>query len=226
MNKNSWLFLFLVVLIVNSFQNLRLNPVLEMFSKPLLVIALSGYFIASIKGQGKKLRMWILLALFFSWIGDILLMFVPKNEFFFLLGLSAFLLAHIFYIVFFHKVRVRESIRGNGWLLLIVIVYYASLLSFLSDYLGEMNLPVKIYGVIISFMFMLALHMLFLKNKRTGLLMMLGALLFVISDSVLAVNKFYRAFEGAGFLIMITYGLAQLLIAEGAARYINYDSKR
>jgi uncharacterized membrane protein YhhN len=226
MNKNSWLFLFLVVLIVNSFQNLRLNPVLEMFSKPLLVIALSGYFIASIKGQGKKLRMWILLALFFSWIGDILLMFVPKNEFFFLLGLSAFLLAHIFYIVFFHKVRVRESIRGNGWLLLIVIVYYASLLSFLSDYLGEMNLPVKIYGVIISFMFMLALHMLFLKNKRTGLLMMLGAFLFVISDSVLAINKFYRAFEGAGFLIMITYGLAQLLIAEGAARYINSGSKR
>ena len=43
---------------------------------------------------------------------------------------------------------------------------------------------------------------------------------FVISDSVLAVNKFYQAFETAGIVIMLTYGLAQFLIVEGAIRYI------
>ena len=43
-----------------------------------------------------------------------------------------------------------------------------------------------------------------------------GALLFVISDSVLAINKFYQPFEVAGVIIMLTYGLAQLFIVEGA----------
>jgi uncharacterized membrane protein YhhN len=62
--------------------------------------------------------------------------------------------------------------------------------------------------------------MLYINNKNAGKWMMIGALLFVISDSVLAVNKFYQAFEAAGIVIMLTYGLAQFLIVEGAVRYI------
>ena len=50
--------------------------------------------------------------------------------------------------------------------------------------------------------------------------LMIGALLFVISDSVLAVNKFYESFELSGLVIMFTYGLAQLFITEGAMKYI------
>ena len=75
-------------------------------------------------------------------------------------------------------------------------------------------------------MLLLALHMLFIKNKEAGKLMMLGALLFVASDSILAINKFYQPFEMAGIYIMLTYGLAQLLITVGAARYILSISKR
>jgi uncharacterized membrane protein YhhN len=50
--------------------------------------------------------------------------------------------------------------------------------------------------------------------------MMLGAVLFVVSDSLLAINKFYSSFELAGVLIMLTYGMAQLLIVTGAINYI------
>jgi uncharacterized membrane protein YhhN len=53
--------------------------------------------------------------------------------------------------------------------------------------------------------------------------MFTGALLFVISDSVLAVNKFYQPFAFAPVLIMITYGLAQLFITQGAIEYIGHD---
>jgi hypothetical protein len=48
----------------------------------------------------------------------------------------------------------------------------------------------------------------------------------VISDSVLAINKFYEAFEPAGFIIMLTYGSAQLLIVEGGRRYLTSTSKQ
>jgi uncharacterized membrane protein YhhN len=151
-------------------------------------------------------------------------MFVPKNELFFLLGLASFLLAHIFYIIFFHHVRVRESINSNPWFLVIVVIYYAALTSWLSPFLGEMKLPVRIYGIVISIMFMLAMHMFVIKNKVAGKWMLFGALLFVISDSVLAINKFYEPFDAAGIIIMLTYGLAQLFIVKGAAEYINSDA--
>jgi uncharacterized membrane protein YhhN len=151
--------------------------------------------------------------------------FQQNDQLFFLLGLSAFLIAHIFYVVFFHSVRVKEGVKGNLWLLVIVVIYYAVLITFLSPYLADMKLPVRIYGIVISFMFMLAMHMLFIKNKIAGQWMMTGALLFVISDSVLAVNKFYQSFELAGVVIMLTYGLAQLFIVEGAIKYITSADK-
>jgi len=55
--------------------------------------------------------------------------------------------------------------------------------------------------------------------------MVAGAVLFIMSDSILAINKFYQSFEVAGLGIMLTYGMAQLFIVEGAARYITSDYK-
>jgi len=226
MKKTQWIVLFLIVLLVNIVAIQVENELLEMTSKPMLMLLLIGFFIIQTGHERDPLKRWIIVALFFSWVGDILLMFQSKNELFFMLGLCAFLLAHIFYIIFFHLVRIRENVKSNLWLLLLVVTYYAVLISFLSPYLGKMKLPVRVYGIVISFMFMLAMHMLFLKNKNAGRWMMFGALLFVISDSLLAVNKFYLSFSFAGILIILTYGLAQLFITEGAIRYIGSDTKR
>ncbi|MEK7226254.1 MAG: lysoplasmalogenase, partial [Bacteroidota bacterium] len=179
------------------------------------------HFILQTKGISSSIKKWIVGALLFSWAGDVLLMFVPKNEIFFMLGLSTFLIAHIFYIVFFHNVRIKESVKGNPWLMVIVVVYYGALITVLSPHLADMKWPVRVYGIVISFMFMLAMHMLFIKNKLAGKWMMIGALFFVISDSVLAVNKFYQPFEAAGVIIILTYALAQLFIVQGAIIYSN-----
>jgi len=191
----------------------------------MIVVLIGLYFLSRTGTIFSPIKKWVLAALFFSWTGDVLLLFQPNDSLFFLLGLSSFLIAHIFYIIFFHRVRIKEKVKGNVWLLLIVVVYYAALIILLSPYLGEMKMPVRIYGIVLSFMFMLAMHMLFIKNKKAGQWMMTGALLFVISDSALAINKFYRPFEMAGVTIMLTYALAQLFIAEGATRYISFNGK-
>ena len=148
-------------------------------------------------------------------------MFDTKAEIYFLTGLASFLIAHIFYIVFFDRVRVNEKVRINFKLLGLVAMYYAGLIALLYSYLGDKTIPVLVYGIVISIMLMQAMHMLFIRNRKAGGPMMTGALLFVISDSVLAINKFYSPFEYAGILIMLTYGLAQLFISLGAARYIS-----
>lgn len=221
MKKNgSSILTYLLLLVVNITGSVISHYWAQTISKPLLMPVLAIYFVAELKGYQSDLKKWILLALLFSWGGDVLLMFQEKQSIFFLLGLSSFLLAHIFYITFFHKVRLQEAIKGNPLLLIIVVIYYAALISWLSPYLGDMKLPVRVYGIVICFMLMLAMHMFFLRNKAAGNWILAGAMLFVLSDSVLAINKFYQSFEVAGLIIMLTYGLAQLFIIQGAVKYI------
>lgn len=221
MKRIFWITFFLLVLLIHLVAIYLENQTLMYLSKPVLMPVLIAYLLTDTKGSGWNLKTWVVLALFFSWLGDIFLMMEHDRPVFFLVGLSSFLLAQIFYIIFFHNIRMREYIRGNALLLLLVILYYSILISVLSPYLGNLTLPVRIYGVVLSFMLMLAMHTMLGKNKHAGLLMMLGAIFFVVSDSLLAFNKFLAAFNYSGEIIMLTYGVAQLLIVQGAVRYIN-----
>ena len=184
------------------------------------MVFLAGYFYSSTSLVNTKLKTWIFIALLFSWLGDILLMFRSGNEMFFLSGLTSFLLAHIFYCIFFHKVRIAEQFWSRPFTLVIVVAYYTALMILLTPWLAGMKIPVRVYGLVISFMFMLAMHMLYLKNQQAGKAMMIGALFFVISDSILAIDKFYLHFELAGVMVMFTYGLAQWLLVSGAVQYL------
>lgn len=224
MKKINWVILFLLVLTGNIAGMYMDSPWLEKITKPLLMIVMIIYFVSSLTTISSGLKKWIIAALAFSWLGDVLLMFQQGRPVFFLLGLSAFLIAHLFYIFFFHRVRVNEQVKSRWWLPAVVVVYYAVLIAVLYPKLGDMKVPVPVYGIVISFMLLLALHMLFIKNSKAGQLMMAGAVLFILSDSVLAINKFYQPFEAAGLAVMLTYGIAQLLITRGAIAYIS--SKR
>jgi len=226
MKKTIWIILFALVLLIDLVAVYSNNESLRFTTKPLLMPLLVIYLLLQTKTKNSNLKVWIFLALFFSWAGDIFLLFEEERPNFFLFGLSAFFIAQVFYIVFFHNIRMREYIRGNALFLLLVIVYYSILISVLSPYLGNMKLPVRIYGVVLSFMVMLAMHTMLGKNKRAAVWMMTGAILFVASDSLLAFNKFFSAFNYSGLIVMLTYGLAQLFITEGAVRYINAEKPK
>jgi len=212
--------LFLLVVIAHIWSLYIGNERTEQFTKPLLVPVLAVYFFWNTQPFISGLKKWIASALFFSWVGDLLLMFVTSDDNFFIAGLIAFLFAHVFYIFFFHSIRMFEKISGKLFLLMVVFFYYVALMSMLSPWLGTMKLPVRIYGVVICFMLMLSMHMLYIKNRKAGWKMFAGACLFVLSDSVLAVNKFYIPFVEAGIITMFTYAAAQLLLVQGAIEYI------
>jgi uncharacterized membrane protein YhhN len=189
---------------------------LRLISKPLIVLSLLAYFLLSTKEASSPLKSWVVGALVFSWLGDVLLLFEARDSLFFILGLSAFLLAHVAYIVFFNRLRRVEGIGLQPFLFLPVLVYYIGLISLLYPSLGGMKLPVVVYGAVISTMLAAALHLKAIRGSRAGALFVLGAALFVLSDSLLAVNKFLQPFAGAGLLIMLTYGLAQFFIVRGS----------
>jgi uncharacterized membrane protein YhhN len=226
MNKRFWIILYFVVLGADLFAVYNGNETLRYITKPLLMPLLITFFNFQTKEFASSLKKWIILALIFSWTGDVLLMFESMNGNFFIFGLVTFLIAHIFYILFYENVIRREGLRKNYWWFLPVIIYYIALIYILSPNLGDMKLPVRIYGIVISYMLIQALQTGRIKDLGAATLMIAGAILFITSDSILAINKFYESFEFAEITIMLTYGLAQLLITLGAVRYITSTSKQ
>lgn len=223
--KNSFLiWMYCLVLITDLFAVYSGNEMIRYVSKPMLMPLLVVFFSFGTKVFSSSLKKWVILALLFSWAGDVLLMFESESANFFIFGLVAFLTAHVFYIFFFENILRLENLTKNYWLFIPVLAYSVTLIYLLFPGLGEMKVPVLVYGVVISYMLIQALQCGRIKNRDAVLLMIPGACLFIISDSVLAINKFYQQFEYAGITIMMTYGIAQLLLTLGAMKYISSAS--
>lgn len=220
MNRNFvvfYCFILLVHLIAGSFD----YDLIAFYSKPLLLIALLVYFGVSTRRLSTGLfRKLIVAALFFSLVGDILLLFQNEGSSYFLGGLSSFFLAHLAYLWAFTRVNRQnqevELIKRQGWIMILILAYGFLFFRQLKDHLGTMSGPVIAYIVVISLMMLMAVNRYHRVSDRSFWLITIGALLFVISDSVLAWNKFVHPVAAAHILIMGTYGLAQLLIAGGA----------
>ena len=134
-------------------------------------------------------------------------------------GLVAFLTCHIFYIsAFYLDFRSAQELDKKGARIAIVLcaLFSITFYFYLRPHLGGMKLPVMIYTFVISMMMMMAAF----RNQRVNALsfnlILVGALCFLLSDSILAYNKFVKGFDFAGVLIMATYMAAQYLITMGA----------
>ena len=160
----------------------------------------------------------LLITLTFSWIGDIILMFADKGQMYFIFGLVAFLISHIVYIILFNKQPQTEINKNKTvlWLGIGVIMLYLSvMITLLLPSLGDLKTPVIIYALVISSMLLFAFKGSLHWMKPANISILLGAIIFVSSDTILAINKFYVNLPLAGFWIMITYLIAQLSITSG-----------
>ena len=184
------------------------------YLKPILLPFL---ILETYSSENFKTKNLLLSALFFSWIGDIILMFADKGELYFIFGLVSFLIAHIIFILLFSK-QEKENTSTNKlfWVGLVIVgIYLFGMLSLLYPSLGDLKIPVTVYAITISTMLLMAIKGYFNWSKPNNLTVLLGALIFVSSDSILAINKFHSELPKSGFLIMITYIVAQFLITKG-----------
>jgi uncharacterized membrane protein YhhN len=93
------------------------------------------------------------------------------------------------------------------------LLYGVVMLRVLLPGLGRMKAPVIVYMLVIILMAWQALNRWIGTGQEGSALAFAGALLFVISDSILALNRFKRRFPSAQLYIMSTYFMAQWLIA-------------
>ena len=219
MNKSLFLKGFLLIATINLLLIVLDYATITRFLKPFLMPLLFLYVYYQEAFSTKK---FLLLGLTFSWIGDILLLFAAKGELFFIAGLLSFLTAHVFYIYLFSKLGTTEAYKKNlvFWAgFIIIVLYLQSLLALLLPKIGTLKIPVSVYAVTISVMLAFAWRGYFSWNPSTRFFILFGAMAFVASDSLLAINKFYSPFEYASFLIMATYLAAQYGIVSGVVSF-------
>ncbi len=207
--------LFTLLVVINLIGGHFEYNTLRDFSKPLIVLSLLVYF--GINGRGLKRSTYLLMlaALFFSWMGDILLKYEAVSSSFFVYGLIAFLTAHLLYCITFFK-SWNNKASTSFWVVLLLLISYGLVLFFqLKDELGQLMAPVIIYVAAILLMAITAFRRMEMVNMNSFKLVFIGALLFIASDSILAINKFLNAVPYSHILVMGTYASAQYLITKG-----------
>ncbi len=211
--KLIYIFLILVILDITGIAaNMEL---LHLVVKPMLIPALLILLLFS--GSNVPGKNLLITGLLFSWMGDVFLLIDQKNDLFFIFGLGSFLTTHIFYIVYFLRIRSAHSslLKKQPIFIALVLTYCLSLLWLLHPYLGNLKIPVMVYAVVICMMLLCSMHVFLKVTKKAGAYYILGATAFVFSDTLLAINRFYQVFAFAGIFIMLTYCAAQYFIIRG-----------
>lgn len=187
----------------------------RILSKPLLLLSLLVYF--SIHANSNRNKTFYLMfgALFCSLLGDVFLLFETQSSLFFTLGLASFLIAHIlFALTFINKWNTKTPVRF--WLIVFSLFLYGGFLFYiLNDSLGALKVPVILYILGILAMVITAYRRKGSVPPSSFNLVFIGALFFVISDSILAIDKFLMTIPLSHILIMGTYATAQYLITKG-----------
>lgn len=208
---------FISVIGVITFE-LTQTPWIHFVSKPLIVISLLVYYYYGSLRENRSVT--FILALLSCLAGDIFLM-SPE---YFIPGLASFLLGHTLFIFSYRQHQNESTINSLQGLQRVrlafpIILGGTGLVVILYSKLGDLQIPVIIYAAIITTMVLMALF----RYSRTSMdsfwQVFLGAVLFMVSDSVLAINKFLDPITNAGLYIMITYTAAQFLIVNGILKH-------
>ena len=157
--------------------------------------------------QAKTYYTLISIGLVFCAIGDYTLQW-------FIVGLSFFLIGHLFYIAAFLSTKEQQSPKS---LLAGLALYGAVMAIIIAGGLwqdGDVIMAIAVTGYI-----SVILTMGWTAWRTKSNYAMIGAILFIISDSVLAINKFTVAIPAASEIIMITYYSAQVLLALSISQY-------
>jgi len=202
---------------------------LEYFAKPATMLALLWWMWQSVGLGGPML--WFTIGAVFCLAGDVFLM-IPRNMFIF--GLLSFMAGHIFYIFGLNNTPPFTNLAGLILLIIlrkplaiISLVILAAYLTWLyrklaaglqAKGISKLKIPVLIYAIVISLMVYSALMTWYRAGwpAAAALSASLGAVLFFISDSMLAWDRFLTPISHARLKVMVTYHLGQIGIILGA----------
>ncbi len=213
--KQIAIILYILFSLFEIIGELEQNNVLTFVFKPLLMPTLLTFYYFQTLNKEKS----ILLALFFSFLGDTFLLFTQQSEIYFLLGLGSFLVTQSAYVYTFYKDKKDGGFpsKYKAPVILFFLLGFGTLFYFIFPALGEFTIPVLVYASVVSLMGMLAVFRYNSVLLNNYLITLLGVFLFMISDTFIALDKFL--YNGklpyASALIMLLYIAGQYWIIKG-----------
>ena len=206
-----WTVILTVLAALSASLHLRaeyLGPQYQVYLfKPLTMVSIILIAACAREPVATHYKVLVIAGLIFSLAGDVFLM-LPTDRF--VAGLASFLVAHLLYIAAF---RSSTTPGFSPWALVPFIIYGVVVFSILAPYLGQMKLPVLAYVVVILVMAWQGWERWAHTGQPGALWAFIGAALFVVSDSALAINRFRAPYGAAQALVLSTYFAAQWFIA-------------
>lgn len=194
-------------------------------SKPLIVLSLLVFYSIytySIKHNTK--RNLLLGALLFSGVGDVFLMFEQVSENYFLTGLFFFLGALILYCLYFLLVLLQNRPWNLHWLQIaiatIVLVYGVEFYVINNFAFGNLKVAILFYCLTLCALGIMAAFMPYKRSFKIYITMLIGVISFIVSDSIIAIERFVTEMPYAGMYILATYMIAQYLIVSAGMKMI------
>ena len=211
--KYVFLAVFIIATAIHLYASLKQDKKMRNMTKPFILLALLGFYVLAARVPST----FIILALIFSWLGDVLLM--PKGVKWFTAGGIAFMISHVFFILGYLKDVNFAAIPV--WLVILLAVFFVSVVTYIFSKLKPhlpkaLFYPMFLYLLINGAMNCFAIFRWVSVPSAATLTTAIGAALFFISDSSL----FFVRFNENGrlkthFLVMLTYSLGEFLIVLG-----------
>ena len=211
--KHLSLIMFILVTSVHLFASLKNDKPLRNKTKPFILLSLMGFYCFSVS----KIRIVVVLALIFSWIGDLLL--IPPGNKWFTAGGISFMISHFFFALSYVKDIAFSKINPLIMIVLGLIFFTIVMVTFkdLKPYLPKaLFYPMYLYLLINGTMNCFAIFRHLSCKEPATLITLIGAILFFISDTALFFVRFKKSSRlKTHFLVMLTYSLGEFLIIMG-----------
>ena len=211
--KYVFLAVFLVSTAVHLYASLRKDTRLRNVTKPFILLSLLGFYVLAARSVSAA----VVLALLFSWLGDVLL--IPKGVKWFTAGGIAFMISHAFFVAAYTKDVVFSRIPV--FLIVLLAVFFAAAVAFIFSKLKPhlpkaLFYPMFLYLLINGTMNCFAIFRCVSAPSAATLTTAIGAALFFVSDTALFFVRFKKDSRlKTHFLVMLTYSIGELLIVLG-----------
>ena len=209
----AFLAVFIVSTVLHLYASLKKNTKMRNITKPFILLSLLGFYILS----ADYVCVFIVLALAFSWLGDVLL--IPKGVKWFTAGGIAFMVSHAFFIAGYCRDIVFTAIPV--WLIAMLAGFFAVTVGFIFSKLKPhlpktLFYPMFLYLLINGAMNCFAIFRCVSNPAAATITTAVGAALFFVSDSSLFFVRFNKESRlKTHFIVMLTYSIGELLIILG-----------
>ena len=211
--KYVFLAVFIISTAIHLYASFKQIQKARNITKPFILLALLGFYVFA----ASSVSVFIILALAFSWLGDVLL--IPKGTKWFTAGGIAFMISHAFFIAGYCRDIVFKSIHLA--LIIALSVFFTVTVAFIFSKLKEhlpkaLFYPMFLYLLINGAMNCFAVFRLVSVVSPATVTTAVGAALFFISDTSLFFVRFDKDSKlKTHFVVMLTYSIGELLIVLG-----------